>query len=96
MKKDYADLEKKNSDLKVEYEKLKYAKNKAENDLSLLKKKFQALQNQLNVVDIPKQNQDVVSRKEISRVGSKLPGPRFARKKRLKAIWPLIAPRWQN
>ena len=63
-KKDCADLEKKNSDLKIEYEKLKYEKNKSENELSLLKKKFQALQNQLNVVDVSKQNKDFVSRQK--------------------------------
>ena len=64
MKKDFANLERKNSDLKVEYEKLKYEKNKGENDLSLLNKKYQALQNQMNTVDVPRQNQDVVSRKK--------------------------------
>jgi len=64
LKKDCANLEKKNSDLKIEYEKLKYEKNKSENELSLLKKKFQALQNQLNVVDVSKQNQDFVSRQK--------------------------------
>ena len=64
LKKDCAKLEKKNSDLKMEYEKLKYEKNKSENELSLLKKKFQALQTQLNVVDVSKQNQDFVSRQK--------------------------------
>ncbi|KAJ7325996.1 hypothetical protein OS493_028718 [Desmophyllum pertusum] len=64
LRREYANLEKKNSDLKVEYEKLKHEKNRAENELSLLKKKFLALQNQLNTVDVPKQLQDVVSRKK--------------------------------
>jgi len=64
LKKDCANLEKKNSDLKIEYEKLKYEKSKSENELSLLKKKFQALQNQLNVADVSKQNQDFVTRKK--------------------------------
>ena len=62
--KDCAKLEKKTSDLKIEYEKLKYDKNKSENELSLSKKQFQALQNQLNVVDVSKQNQDFVSRQK--------------------------------
>ncbi|KAL9963858.1 hypothetical protein ACROYT_G027409 [Oculina patagonica] len=62
LKKDYVNVEKKNSDLKVEYEKLKYEKNKEENELSLLKKKFQALQYQMNAADVPKQDQDVVSK----------------------------------